>query len=145
MTSINKVVDPTRNKHANKESTRSGTKDSVMHGNVFINCCTFKHVRGILWLHKFNNIAIQQDCNSANNLAWTNNNALSCSDNKACTKNDRCSNGVCSGTPFTCLPCEECYNDACRVKPGYCVINDGGTRKCFNHGAIRPGYPCQVK
>ncbi|XP_020602178.1 neurogenic locus Notch protein-like, partial [Orbicella faveolata] len=84
-----------------------------------------------------------QDCNSTSKLAWRNNNALSCSDNKACTKNDRCSNGVCSGTPFTCLPCEECYNDACRVKPGYCVINDGGTRKCFNHGDIRPGYPCQ--
>ena len=96
-----------------------------------------------LTLHEFY-ISVQQDCNSASKLAWTNNNALSCSDNVACTKNDRCSNGVCSGTPFTCLPCEECYNDACRVKPGFCVINDGGTRKCFNHGALRPGYPCQV-
>ncbi|XP_020632779.1 prestalk protein-like [Orbicella faveolata] len=84
-----------------------------------------------------------QDCNSANKLAWTNNNALRCNDNVACTKNDRCSNGACSGTPFTCLVCEECYNDACRVKAGFCVINDGGTRKCFKHGAVRPGYPCQ--
>lgn len=90
-------------------------------------------------------IAVQQDCNSANKLAWTNNNALRCNDNVACTKNDRCSNGACSGTPFTCLVCEECYNDACRVKAGFCVINDGGTRKCFKHGAVRPGYPCQVK
>ena len=89
-------------------------------------------------------ITIQQDCNSANKQAWTNNNALPCTDNKACTKSDRCSNGVCSGTPFTCLSCEECYNDACRVKPGFCVINDGGSRKCFDHGDLRPGYPCQV-
>ena len=87
----------------------------------------------------------QQDCNSTNNLAWTNNNTLSCSDNKLCTKNDQCSNGVCSGMPFTCLSCEECYNDTCQLKPGFCTINDGGTRKCVNGGALRPGYPCQVK
>lgn len=88
--------------------------------------------------------AVQQDCNStSNNLAWTNNNALSCNDNKPCTKNDQCSNGVCSGTPFTCLSCEECYNETCQVKPGFCAINDGGTRKCTNGGALRPGYPCQ--
>ena len=87
----------------------------------------------------------QQNCNSANKYAWTNNNNLPCNDRKACTKNDRCSNGVCSGTPFSCLPCEECYNDACRVKPGYCVINEGGRRQCFRHGALRPGHQCQVK
>ena len=57
-------------------------------------------------------ITIQQDCNSANKLAWRNNNALPCSDNKACTKKDRFTNSVCSGTPFTCLQCEECYNEA---------------------------------
>lgn len=90
--------------------------------------------------------AVQQDCNStSNNLAWTNNNALPCSDNKPCTKNDQCSNGVCSGIPFTCLSCEECYNETCRVKPGFCVINDGGSRKCINGGTLRAGYPCQVK
>ena len=99
-------------------------------------CCSQK-----ITLH----VTIQQDCNSANKQAWTNNNALPCTDNKACTKSDRCSNGVCSGTPFTCLSCEECYNDACRVKPGFCVINDGGSRKCFNHEDLRSGYPCQVK
>ena len=90
-------------------------------------------------------LSVQQDCNSANKLAWTNNNALPCGDNVACTKNDQCSNGVCSGTPFTCLPCEECHSDTCHVKPGFCAINDGGTRKCFNGGALRPGYSCQVK
>lgn len=90
-------------------------------------------------------IAVLQDCNSANKQAWTNNNALPCNDNVACTRNDRCSNGVCAGTPFSCLPCEECYNDTCRVKPGFCLINDSGTQQCFNHGDVRPGYPCQVK
>ena len=89
--------------------------------------------------------AVQQDCNSTNNLAWTNNNALPCSDNNPCTKNDQCSNGDCSGTPITCLSCEECYNATCQLKPGFCAITDGGTRKCVNGGALRPGYPCQVK
>ena len=78
-------------------------------------------------------------------MAWTNNDALPCSDGVPCTRNDRCSGGACSGTPFTCLPCEECYNDACRVKPGYCVIQDGGVKKCFTHGTLRPGYQCQVQ
>ena len=87
----------------------------------------------------------QQDCNSANKIGWTNNNALSCSDSKACTRNDRCSNGGCVGTPFTCLSCEECYNDACRVKTGWCVIQDGNVKKCFRHGSLRPGYQCQVR
>ncbi|PFX19966.1 Versican core protein [Stylophora pistillata] len=84
-----------------------------------------------------------QNCNSANKNAWTNDNNLPCNDRKACTRNDRCSSGACSGTPFSCLSCEECYNDACRVKPGYCVINEGGRRQCFRHGALRPGHQCQ--
>ncbi|XP_066021515.1 latent-transforming growth factor beta-binding protein 2-like [Pocillopora verrucosa] len=84
-----------------------------------------------------------QDCNDSDKFAWTNNNTLPCTDGKACTKNDRCSNGVCSGTPFSCLPCEECQNDVCRVKPGYCVINESGIRQCFNHGSLRPGHQCQ--
>ena len=108
------------------------TEDNI---RTWVMCCSQK-----ITLH----VTIQQDCNSANKQAWTNNNALPCTDNKACTKSDRCSNGVCSGTLFTCLSCEECYNDACRVKPGFCVINDGGSRTCFNHGDLRPGYPCQV-
>ena len=87
---------------------------------------------------------VKQDCQSSNKEAWTNNNALSCSDNKACTRNDRCSSGTCAGTPFTCLSCEVCANDACSIKAGWCVIQDGGARKCFSHGTLRPGYPCQV-
>ncbi|XP_066021598.1 protein crumbs homolog 1-like isoform X2 [Pocillopora verrucosa] len=84
-----------------------------------------------------------QDCNDSNKFAWTNNDNLPCTDGTACTKNDRCSNGVCSGTPFSCLPCEECHNDVCRVKPGYCVINASGIRQCYDHGSLRPGHQCQ--
>ncbi|XP_068693727.1 uncharacterized protein [Montipora foliosa] len=84
-----------------------------------------------------------QNCQSTNKMAWTNNDALSCNDGAACTRNDRCSSGSCAGTPFTCLSCEECYNDACRVKAGFCAIVEGGVKKCFSHGDLRPGYPCQ--
>ena len=89
-------------------------------------------------------IRFWQDCNSANKMAWTNNDALPCSDGVACTRNDRCSGGGCSGTSFTCLPCEECYNDACSVKPGYCVIQDGGVKKCFTHGTLRPAVIMEI-
>ncbi|KAJ7365983.1 hypothetical protein OS493_002725 [Desmophyllum pertusum] len=84
-----------------------------------------------------------QKCHSAYKTRWTNDNSLPCSDGIACTRNDRCSSGRCIGTPFTCLSCEECYNDACRVKPGYCTIIVGGSKTCFSHGNLRPGYPCQ--
>ncbi|XP_068693813.1 SCO-spondin-like isoform X2 [Montipora foliosa] len=84
-----------------------------------------------------------QDCQSTNKMAWTNNNALPCNDGVACTRNDRCSNGSCAGTPFTCLSCEECYNEACHVKTGFCAIQEGWKKVCSSHGDIRPGYPCQ--
>ena len=48
--------------------------------------------------------------------------------------------GKCKGTPFTCLSCESCNGYGCSVKPGFCVID----RRCYSHGALRPGKPCQV-
>ncbi|KAL9987476.1 hypothetical protein ACROYT_G001789 [Oculina patagonica] len=102
---------------------------------------------------KINNVCYQyetvnpsnscQKCHSSYKTSWYNVSALSCNDGIACTRNDHCSNGRCIGTPFTCLWCEECYNDACRVKPGYCTINVGGVKTCFRHENLRPGYPCQ--
>ncbi|CAB4034879.1 extracellular matrix A-like [Paramuricea clavata] len=80
-----------------------------------------------------------QDCQKGRETAWTNNNALSCSDGKLCTRNDRCVNGACKGTPFTCRSCESCDGNGCQIKPGFCVI-DG---KCYTNGNIRPGKPCQ--
>ena len=58
-----------------------------------------------------------------------------------CTKNDRCVNGTCTGTPFTCLECERCNGDGCTIKPDFCVI-DG---KCYSHKELRPEKPCQVR
>ncbi|XP_068740144.1 latent-transforming growth factor beta-binding protein 4-like [Montipora capricornis] len=84
-----------------------------------------------------------QDCQRTNKMAWTNNNALPCNDDVPCTRNDRCSSGSCAGTPFTCLSCEECHNDACHLKAGFCAIVEGGTKTCFSHGDLRPEYPCQ--
>ncbi|PFX11922.1 hypothetical protein AWC38_SpisGene24199, partial [Stylophora pistillata] len=83
-------------------------------------------------------------CDSSRNTSWTNDNALSCDDGNACTKNDRCSAGKCIGTPLNCLsPCEECYNDACRMKSGYCLIFEKGTKTCVSDGNSRSGRPCQ--
>ncbi|XP_048583423.1 uncharacterized protein LOC116619209 isoform X2 [Nematostella vectensis] len=84
-----------------------------------------------------------QDCQSRQKMGWTNNNALRCNDGNACTRADHCSNGRCVGTPFTCLPCESCVADTCRVKPGFCTIVEGGVKKCFSNKVVRPGHPCQ--
>ncbi|CAB3984855.1 extracellular matrix A-like [Paramuricea clavata] len=80
-----------------------------------------------------------QDCQTYRKTIWTNNNALSCSDNNLCTRNDKCVDGTCKGTPFTCLGCQRCNGDRCMIKPGFCVI-DG---ICYSHRNLRPGKPCQ--
>ncbi|XP_028398913.1 uncharacterized protein LOC114522435 [Dendronephthya gigantea] len=80
-----------------------------------------------------------QDCQKGRETVWTNNNALSCSDGNLCTRNDRCVNGACRGTAFTCRSCESCDGNGCKIKPGYCVI-DG---RCYRNGNLRPGKPCQ--
>ncbi|PFX19963.1 hypothetical protein AWC38_SpisGene15613 [Stylophora pistillata] len=84
-----------------------------------------------------------QKCHISRKKSWTNDDSLPCNDGVPCTRNDHCSNGRCIGTPFSCLSCEECYNDACRIKPGHCIIIVAGVRTCFAHGERRPGYPCQ--
>ena len=62
-----------------------------------------------------------------------------------CTSKDCCSGGKCVGTQPNCLaPCEECCNDACRVKSGYCEIFERGRKTCFINGGSRPKRPCQV-
>ncbi|KAK3735006.1 hypothetical protein QZH41_010660, partial [Actinostola sp. cb2023] len=93
--------------------------------------------------HTINPVNYCQNCNSANKFGWTNDDRLKCSDSNACTRGDHCVSGRCVGTPFSCLPCEKCQSDTCKVKPGYCVIVVNGKKTCFNNKAIRPGYPCQ--
>ena len=62
-----------------------------------------------------------------------------------CTSKDCCSGGKCVGTQPNCLaPCEECCNDACRVKSGYCEIFERGRKTCFINGGSRPKRPYQV-
>ena len=38
-----------------------------------------------------------------------------CDDNDIRTRNDRCTNGVCSGTPYTCGPCERHDGESCVI------------------------------
>ena len=106
------------------------------------NCYFYSHINIISFILCLFN----QKCDSGNKEGWTNDDSLSCNDGIACTRNDHCFSGTCIGTPFTCLYCEECYNDACRVKPGYCTIAVGNaSATCFSHGDLRPGFPCQVR
>ncbi|XP_046852682.1 uncharacterized protein LOC124445941 [Xenia sp. Carnegie-2017] len=85
-----------------------------------------------------------QQCNSNNPKRWTANNNLKCSDGNVKTRNDRCVNGECSGTPFTCLSCQDHYNDACKLKSGYCVIkNAQNVDSCYRAKLAKPGNSCQ--
>lgn len=52
------------------------------------------------------------------------NNISPCNDGNQCTKNDSCSGGACSGTPFVPAGCDDgnvCTNDTCDVATGACA------------------------
>lgn len=85
-----------------------------------------------------------QQCSSANKFAWTNNNNLRCSDGNIRTKNDRCLNGACVGTLYSCLQrCEDYTGSGCQHNRG-CVILYNGARRCFNDGDLKPDNECYV-
>ncbi|KAJ7389370.1 hypothetical protein OS493_032227, partial [Desmophyllum pertusum] len=64
-------------------------------------------------------------------------------DNNLRTKDDRCVNGACVGTPYSCLSCETHDGSGCPIKSGYCIIQHGGQRACFAKIQYKPGNLCQ--
>ena len=85
-----------------------------------------------------------QECDSSRKHQWTINDNLQCNDKNIRTKNDRCVNGICRGTPYDCLSCETHDGSGCPLQPGYCVIHHDGQRTCFAENQYKPGNPCQV-
>lgn len=85
-----------------------------------------------------------QECDRNDKHKWTNNNNLQCSDNNVRTNDDRCVNGVCVGTPYSCLSCQTHDGSGCPIKPGYCILDHGGKRTCFAKNQYIHGNPCQV-
>lgn len=87
-----------------------------------------------------------QQCDTINNKRqWTINDNLQCSDNDVTTKDDQCLSGVCKGTPYNCLECEQHEGaGGCRIKSGYCIIGTGSQRKCYAKEDKELSSPCQV-
>ncbi|NOS99969.1 MAG: hypothetical protein HOP29_05025 [Phycisphaerales bacterium] len=81
-------------------------------------------------------------CNAANGQCQRTpiNQGFTCNDNNVCTTNDRCSVGVCVGTPVNCTGLnDQCHLGVCNSVNGSCVstnANEGGT--CSD------GIPCTV-
>ena len=84
-----------------------------------------------------------QQCDSNTNTQWTNNN-LPCNDSNTKTRDHRCRNGACAGTPHSCLSCEMHDGRGCLPRDGYCVIQYSNQRTCFSLDQTKPGNPCQV-
>ncbi len=73
-----------------------------------------------------------QRCSVAGSTsAWSPvSNGLQCDDSEQCTYNDKCQDGVCSGTAYSCEDGLECTDNVCNgngncggsVQPGWCVI-----------------------
>jgi hypothetical protein len=83
-----------------------------------------------------------QECVSATSkTAWTNKgNTTSCIDGNACTSNDLCNNGICTGTPNGCDDSLSCTSDGCNggscfhqntcSEPNPACMETGGTDTC---------------
>ena len=81
--------------------------------------------------------------------AWAPANGGYCDDGIACTKNDYCNNGTCTGTSYAnqCSDGVSCTEDKCDgkggclgnpIKKGWCLINND----CFKDGAAHPSGQC---
>jgi len=89
----------------------------------------------------------RDDWGGAYQTAWGYDNTHACNDGNACTYNDRCSSGGCTGTGYSCDDGRACTTDTCNgaggctltVVPGSCLI--GGT--CYSSGQLRPDNACQ--
>ncbi len=80
-------------------------------------------------------------------------NTNSCNDNNACTTNDHCSNGSCSGTILDCNDSNECTDDSCNPASGCVLVNNSNscTDGLFCNGSdtcsggncgLHSGNPC---
>ncbi len=71
----------------------------------------------------------------ADRLAWTPNDAGVCDDGDACTSDDRCVAGSCTGSAIPCDDANACTADACDASTGAC-------RNDIIDGACPPDDPC---
>ena len=61
-------------------------------------------------------------------------NTYACDDGNACTVNDVCNNGKCSGIPFNCNDGDPCTLDSCDGSSGCVYIHQSGTDYCDDDG-----------
>jgi len=77
---------------------------------------------------------------------WADADGASCNDGEACTWNDKCAGGTCSGTPYVCNDGLNCTADLCdgegdclqELTGDFCLI-DGA---CVTGGSLKPDGSC---
>lgn len=86
-------------------------------------------------------------CNTTSGNCTVVNLLGACSDGLACTLNDQCINGNCTGSQINCNDNLACTTDVCvepsgvcsnALQPGKCYVE--GT--CYSDGAVSPSDPC---
>ena len=87
-----------------------------------------------------NEICTMDSCNSTTGLCQNVPVVVPCDDGNACTINDHCLNGTCTGTPFICDDNNPCTIDKC--------IDMGGIAMCFttndNNATCSDGDDCTL-
>ncbi len=89
------------------------------------------------------------DCDpTVSSMAWTPRSGRACDDGQACTKEDACVAGTCTGTGFDCSDALACTLDACDgqggcsnpLAEGWCLIDEA----CHAAGEAHPTEACMA-
>eukprot|EP00117_Sycon_ciliatum_P019724 scpid2685/ scgid1491/ len=89
----------------------------------------------------------QQCLFTSSKTAWQAHSGSRCNDNNACTKDDACRSGRCTGTRYSCpFSCTSCNGvGGCNPNRGFCLIDTSTGKRCYSEGATNPDSPqCQL-
>jgi len=87
------------------------------------------------------NECTDDSCDPAGGVCSFSNNRIRCDDGELCTYDDKCFEGTCTGTVFSCDDGSECTDDVC-TGDGRCAY-ENNTGACDDHNACTDPDACQ--
>ncbi|NUN13438.1 MAG: hypothetical protein HUU55_07365 [Myxococcales bacterium] len=87
------------------------------------------------------NLCTTDSCSTVSGSCVNSPNVLSCNDGNGCTSGDKCSGGICAGTPISCNDNNPCTDDSCNSVTGTCVFAPNSA-PCSDNNACTSSDVC---